>query len=553
MGSERDPRGALGPANSSGSPTHPSRLFGPWWRFSLACAVVFLLRGIFVLSVLPPFEGWDEYQHLAYVVFVGENHRPPRQGLDTVPESLLEKLSAYPHPRFAATQLKPLGATDYQQYWSEGTREPKPPGDARIHLYQAQHPPLFYLLAAPIFQLAGGVSHLLGAITAVRLVNLLFGAAAVFIVVHGLGTLIPAKRTAMLASLLVAWNPSFLLNCARVANDAGAVCLSTFATVLLLGPSVRRAALRALAGGILLGLAAMTKVTAVVLLPFAVAAVAAMAVRSRARALRLLAAEALLLVGFLLPTGAYFSRSLAGTGSLVPLQELTTPAAVPTAVTLVGVISQIDWARQLARWVFRDFLWVGGWSYLQAPVPLYLLWGGLLLLALAGWAVPARWFSPRGERAPNVGATPWLLLVACVGAFAGLALHAAAAMRAWGYVSTNGWYAAVVLSWLLVLAAWGASRNPLRWARIALPIGLLGVFVVTELYGTLAVMIPHYTGHVGVLTAFERLTVMHPASLGPVSLILSPVLSLVLTIAMTVAAVGTGSDLRYQGAQPVHG
>ncbi|MCZ6681917.1 MAG: hypothetical protein O7B26_01960, partial [Planctomycetota bacterium] len=53
------------------------RQFSNWRRYCALLAVIFLVRGIFYLSVLPPFEGWDEYQHLAYVAFVAENGRSP--------------------------------------------------------------------------------------------------------------------------------------------------------------------------------------------------------------------------------------------------------------------------------------------------------------------------------------------------------------------------------------------------------------------------------------------------------------------------------------------
>jgi hypothetical protein len=42
------------------------------WVFSSLLAAVFVLRGIFLLAVLPPFEGWDEYQHLAFIAFLSE-------------------------------------------------------------------------------------------------------------------------------------------------------------------------------------------------------------------------------------------------------------------------------------------------------------------------------------------------------------------------------------------------------------------------------------------------------------------------------------------------
>src|SRR6476620_4199097 len=39
-----------------------------WWLVASLLIAAFLARGPLYLSVFPPFEGWDEYQHLAYIV-----------------------------------------------------------------------------------------------------------------------------------------------------------------------------------------------------------------------------------------------------------------------------------------------------------------------------------------------------------------------------------------------------------------------------------------------------------------------------------------------------
>jgi hypothetical protein len=37
----------------------------------------FLARGPLYLSVFPPFEGWDEYQHLGYIAYLDQARRIP--------------------------------------------------------------------------------------------------------------------------------------------------------------------------------------------------------------------------------------------------------------------------------------------------------------------------------------------------------------------------------------------------------------------------------------------------------------------------------------------
>ena len=38
-----------------------------WRRLRVLLVALVVCRGVVLLSILPPFEGWDEYQHVAYV------------------------------------------------------------------------------------------------------------------------------------------------------------------------------------------------------------------------------------------------------------------------------------------------------------------------------------------------------------------------------------------------------------------------------------------------------------------------------------------------------
>src|SRR5216684_8021753 len=63
-----------------------------WKKICLALTLLIVARGVFVLCVLPPFEGWDEYQHIAYIVYIKEQREIPRFGHSTVPRSMNEML-----------------------------------------------------------------------------------------------------------------------------------------------------------------------------------------------------------------------------------------------------------------------------------------------------------------------------------------------------------------------------------------------------------------------------------------------------------------------------
>jgi hypothetical protein len=54
-----------------------------------------------------------------------------------------------------------------------------------------------------------------------------------------------------------------------------------------------------------------------------------------------------------------------------------------------------------------------------------------------------------------------------------------------------------------------------------LPLALLLLYVGTELYGTLFVMVPHYTGHAGWQATWQRLSWLQTGALGPTTALLA--------------------------------
>src|SRR5437763_2551750 len=88
-----------------------------WFRCLLVALVI--CRGLVELCVLPPFEGWDEYQHVGYVVHILETGRPAVLGATNVPRSLLATALALPHSDAALRQIGPLGAIGYADYWKD--------------------------------------------------------------------------------------------------------------------------------------------------------------------------------------------------------------------------------------------------------------------------------------------------------------------------------------------------------------------------------------------------------------------------------------------------
>ncbi len=253
-----------------------------WRRFCALMTLIFIVRGMFVMSVLPPFEGWDEYQHLAYIAFLVEEGRSPVLGDgNDVPRSLYPALVRYPQCNAGVDQLGRIGALSYDEYWRSSSPPRVREKAGRVPLYQAQQAPLYYLLVTPAYRIWSGEDDILTLMTLLRAVNVLFGGAAVFIALFAMGRLLQAGPHRYVIGLLIGLQPLFLLNCTRVANDPLAVLLGTVAIVILLLLPIRRYWLGLTLSGIVLGLSILAKTINLALVPFVVIVLASLWWRRR--------------------------------------------------------------------------------------------------------------------------------------------------------------------------------------------------------------------------------------------------------------------------------
>jgi uncharacterized membrane protein len=134
-----------------------------------------------------------------------------------------EMLQRYPHAPYDSAQMAPegWGTKTYNEFWAREhndiVQDVQP-----VPLYEGQQMPLYYLLALPFWTLFSGFSYLAG-IYALRLMNVLLLAAAVFIFLRTLQTCIANVTHRSFIGLLVAFAPMYLTNAARISSDALAI------------------------------------------------------------------------------------------------------------------------------------------------------------------------------------------------------------------------------------------------------------------------------------------------------------------------------------------
>ncbi|RIK63652.1 MAG: hypothetical protein DCC65_15555 [Planctomycetota bacterium] len=522
----------------------------PWRRFCGLVVLLYLARGVFLLCVLPPFEGWDEYQHLACIVHVVEHGQSPAPGEGAaVPRSMYPGIVRYPHSALGVEQLGALGALPYEAYWERGASQVRPDAPA-IALYQAQHGPLYYRAMAMLVRPLLCGDDPLAVISGLRLINVLLGAAAVGLFLLAIGHLTRDAPDRYMAALLVAVQPIFLLNTARVANDALAVFLGTAALCLILLGGRKSWWRVTAASGVIVGLAVLAKSVNLAVAAFGGVALLFMARRWKAGGMATAVGLAVYFAGAAIVTAGYFAGNLNRFGMLTPMQEaVQNRAAGRTTADFFTAITRIDWLRESWRMLSRKSLWVGGWSMLKPPALLVAAYQGLVALVLTGaWFALSR--RRRCERSifsePGTGRVLCILLVLFV---AGLGYHAVHTKMALGMVATNSWYAAVVMPWMILLGV--------QWLRL-LPgrrtCGILGaawclLYLITETASALLVMLPTYAASDSPSVIWQRTAAMHPAWLSPgVGVAALPVVTILSVAALAVwrGRYGALNDSRHE-------
>src|SRR5438105_10181252 len=246
-----------------------------WKRMCLAIAALILVRGILVLCVLPPFEGWDEFSHISYVVYIKEQKQLPILGSSNTPESMAGMLSSYPHPwgDWAQTGTNGWGSRLYDSSWDSQAGDPVP--RRPVPIYEAAQPPFYYLVALPFWAALSQWGDL-AAIYGVRVLNIFFLALGGFIFLQALGKCIPKLKHRIMIGLLVGVYPIFVITGARISNDALAI-LFTSATFYFMVTAIAekgRSHRALLAASVWLALGVLTKVSVIIMAPPLLACIA---------------------------------------------------------------------------------------------------------------------------------------------------------------------------------------------------------------------------------------------------------------------------------------
>jgi 4-amino-4-deoxy-L-arabinose transferase-like glycosyltransferase len=276
--------------------------------------------------------------------------------------------------------------------------------------YEDHQPPLYYLLAVPVYQLFDG------AVLPLRLLSVVLGAALLVITFETVRAIFPARvELALVAAAFVAFIPQHVAMTAGVNNDtlAEIVVGSTLWALLTYIKGNHR---KPWPVGLLLGVALLTKMMAYVTLVVAVVAVLIRWRRERRTWRWMVGQLACMAIPALLLSVAWFVRNGITYGWRDPCGLARHNAVVEGQMRTSEYLALYGWRDlldRMVRWTFRSFWGQFGWMGVVLPARIYQALGLFSVLLLGGFLV---WlFSPRRPRLTALQrASLTLLLTSCV-------------------------------------------------------------------------------------------------------------------------------------------
>jgi hypothetical protein len=440
--------------------------------FSLYLLSLFLI-GVGYIAITPPFEGFDELSHYASLRQIADTKTIPLFGRSYLPQDV----AGYRGPIAYSSRNPPFDSgLTYAKFFAQpesvarfvrdyGQPQPPPvfvPSDEAN--WEAQHPPLYYLILAPVMHLVES-SALVNQILVLRLASYMLALAGVFLGLEAIpaaGTMINPVAASAGFLLYPVMLPMFFPEFARIGNDSLCLLLAGLAAFLLTKGLANESKTRWPAAlGVCLGLGLLTKAF---FLPITFVLGVFLLLRcwssgdNKARRMRLRNSAIVLAVAAVIGGGWYIYNALAngvligGDDAFVRQSDFWT--------RIKQNLSVYDLARSGVV-AFTTWIWAGTWSLARMSLSLYVP-----MLLMVSMTIGA--FAAQLRRTPL--AEPVWLPVLLVAIFScGLLYHVVLVSAYGGVGGTAGWYFNILMPWTAPALGSGVMALGKRaWTRLLL-------------------------------------------------------------------------------------
>jgi 4-amino-4-deoxy-L-arabinose transferase-like glycosyltransferase len=390
------------------------------------------------MRLTPAWQNPDEPAHFNYVVFVAETGGLPELRPGDWDSMLLERLK-------------------------NGTLEP---GDSLATIrYENWQPPLFYLVAAPVYRL-GPADDVSAALARLRGLDIMLGGITL-VLAYCIARRVFEPELAVAVPLAMAGVPMLVAVSAALSADPLANALAAAILLALLRPPTGRLGWSVLVGT-LLGLGLLTKLEFAIFVPVAVGVIV---IRSSHRVRDCL----VVLVTTALLAAPWLVHQVTTYGWTDALALARHSAVVADQPRFPGF--SIDWLRQFLTVSFHSFWAQFGWMGIVAPDRLYLIWGILGIAALAGLVLIRR----------HLLEPEWLVMLATVGvaavAYVGYNLAFEQFQSRYLFTALTPIAALLVLGWSAVV-----PKRTQPWSVLVVTVGL----VALNAYALFRVLVPGF-------------------------------------------------------------
>jgi hypothetical protein len=462
------------------------------WRIALIWAC-FLARLAFYATMLPLWEGYDEWAHFSVIRTMAVRGEPLVARDQPVPRDVALSLELAPVP-WELRYLPPPSITE-DVYWSlpdevRAQRQAaframpadwgREDGPAGLTAYEALQPPLYYWMLAPVMRLM--IHGSLGAqVMTIRWLGIAI-ASSIIPLVFAIGRLaLGDERIALCCAAVVAVMPGLAIDAARVGNECVAVVL--FTLLIWIGLNQVQGAGTPASGerwrlpaalGVVLGLGLLTKAYFLTAIPPVILLGVYLCWNRRGGGRPYLRGLAPVVIATAI-SGWWYWRNLVTTGTLSGLSEAAMLRDMGTW-SLLQHASSVPWRTAIDAILFSH-LYFGGWSSLTVRSWMYHLLYAVIVVAAFGLL--------RMLRQPGI----WWLIAVYAAFWAAQIYNVLLLYVSKGLPGSMGWYLYTVVAAEVALCTGGLAR--IRGWVPAIGVVLFGLL---DLYTVHWVAIPYYTG-----------------------------------------------------------